>query len=67
MGGSIGQNLEILDELILRALGLLVTITDLLTAIGFLVTFVALLVGGAWMILRALLVRLRSLIATDQE
>lgn len=62
-----GENLEILDELILRALGLLVALTDLLTAIGFLVTFVALLVGGVWMLGRELVVRLRSLLATEEE
>jgi hypothetical protein len=61
------ENLEILDELILWALGLLVALTDWLTAIGFLITFVALVVGGAWMLCRELVVRLRSLLATEEE
>jgi hypothetical protein len=62
-----GENLEILDELILWALGLLIALTDVLTAIGFLATFVALLVAVAWESVHALLVRLRSLIATDEK
>lgn len=62
-----GENLEILDGLILRVIGLLVAPTSLLTAIGFLVTFVALVAGGAWMPARELLVRSRSLVATERE
>lgn len=61
-----GENLEILDELLLRALAILVAITDWLTAIGFLVTLVAVLVGAIWMLLRELVVRFRSLGATDK-
>lgn len=61
-----GENLEILDELLLRALAILVAITDWLTAIGFLVTLLAVLVGAIWMLLRELVVRFRSLRATDK-
>lgn len=61
-----GENLEILDELLLRALAILVAITDWLTAIGFLVTLLAVLVGAIWMLLRELVVRFRSLGATDK-
>jgi hypothetical protein len=62
-----GENLEILDELVLWAPGLLVALMDLLTAIGFLVTFVAMVVGGAWMLAHELVVRLRALLATEEE
>jgi hypothetical protein len=62
-----GENLEMLDELILWALGLLIAVTDVLTAIGFLVTFAVLLVAGTWVSLHSLLVRLRSLVATEEE
>jgi hypothetical protein len=61
------ENLEILDDLILWALGLLIAITDWLTAIGFLITSVVLLAAGVWMLTRGALVRLRSLLATDEE
>lgn len=61
---TVAENLEILDELLFRALAVLIAITDWLTAIGFLVTFVAVVVAGAWMLIRGLVVRLRSLAAT---
>lgn len=54
-------------ELLLAGLGWLVFITDSLTAIGFAVTFAVLLIGGAWWLGGELLVRFRSLAATDRE
>ncbi|KAA0266608.1 MAG: hypothetical protein EDQ89_12170 [Acidobacteria bacterium] len=62
-----GENLEILEELIHWAIGLLVALTNFLTAVGFLATFVALVAGGGWMLARELFVRLRSLVATEEE
>jgi len=62
-----GEILEILEGLVLRALGALVAITDWLTAVGFLVTFVALLGAGIWIVGHGILVRLRALLATEEE
>lgn len=61
------ENLEILDGLLVWALGILIAITDWLTAIGFLVTFVVMIVGAVWMLVREIVVRFRSLRATDEE
>lgn len=65
--GEMGEILEILEGLVLRALGALVAITDWLTAVGFLVTFVALLGAGIWIVGHGILVRLRALLATEEE
>lgn len=61
------ENLEILDELLVWALGILIAITDWLTAIGFLVTFVVMLIGGAWLLIREIVVRFRSPRSSERE
>ena len=55
-----GSVVEFVFDLLGRALGILISVTDMLTAIGFLVTFLALAVAGLLWLAGAVLGGLRS-------